>query len=135
VNGPAISARDRDVAMAWFTAVNDEPHAYAAFSQDAGRTWGQPIRVDDVSTEGKVDIELLPDGSAAVSWVEFAKETSTLQVRRVDPSGARSAAVAVSAGYVRGYPRMVQWNRRLFFAWSAPGGIGERVQLAAADFP
>ena len=135
VNGPAISARDRDVAIAWFTAANDQPHAYAAFSQDAGRTWGQPIRLDDVSTEGKVDIELLPDGSAAASWVEFAKDTSTLQVRRVRPSGNRSAAVAVSAGRVRGYPRMVQWSDQLVFAWSEPGGIGERVQVAVGHLP
>jgi len=39
VNGPAVSARGRNVAVAWFTAKNDEGQAFAAFSNDAGRTW------------------------------------------------------------------------------------------------
>ena len=40
VNGPALSARGKTVAVAWFTAAGGTGHAYAAFSQDAGRTCG-----------------------------------------------------------------------------------------------
>ncbi|CAN5665174.1 hypothetical protein BH24ACI4_BH24ACI4_09440 [soil metagenome] len=36
VNGPALSARGRDVAVAWYTGVNVEPKFYVAFSSDAG---------------------------------------------------------------------------------------------------
>ena len=43
VNGPALSANGRDVAIAWFTAVGDEGHVYAAFSSNAGETFGPPI--------------------------------------------------------------------------------------------
>lgn len=135
VNGPSVSARGATVAAAWFTAARDEPHAYAAFSTDSGATWGAPIRLDEVSTEGKVDIELLPDGSAAASWVEFANEKATLQVRRVDASGARSAPVVISQGFVRGYPRMARWENQLYFAWSEPGQMGERVQVAVGHLP
>ena len=39
-------------------------HAYAAFSSDAGRTFGAPIRLDETSALGRVDVALLPDGSA-----------------------------------------------------------------------
>ena len=74
VNGPAISARGKDVAVAWFTAIDDNGHTHAAFSHDAGRTWGAPIRLDDGAANGHVDIELLADGSAVATWVEFAKE-------------------------------------------------------------
>jgi len=38
VNGPALSAKGRDVAIAWFTAVGDAGRVYAAFSSDAGDT-------------------------------------------------------------------------------------------------
>ena len=38
VNGPALSARGRQVAVAWVTARNDQGGAYAAFSSDAGRS-------------------------------------------------------------------------------------------------
>ena len=40
VNGPALSARGRQVAAAWFAAPNDNGRAFVAFSQDAGKTWG-----------------------------------------------------------------------------------------------
>src|SRR6476620_9237953 len=47
INGPAVSARGRDVVVAWFAAPNDQGRAYAAFSNDAGRTFGNPVRLDD----------------------------------------------------------------------------------------
>ena len=47
VNGPMLSARGRDVAIAWFTARDDQPRTFVAFSQDAGRTFGAPIRLDE----------------------------------------------------------------------------------------
>jgi hypothetical protein len=52
VNGPAVSAHGRDVAVAWFTVKGDEGHAFVAFSADAGRTFGQPIRLDDATSLG-----------------------------------------------------------------------------------
>ena len=64
VNGPMLSARGRDVALAWFTARNDEGRATrVAFSRDAGRSFGAPIRLDDAGALGRVDVELTPDGS------------------------------------------------------------------------
>ena len=64
VNGPMLSARGRNVVLTWFTVKDDVGHAYAAFSSDAGRTFGAPIRLDAVSALGRVDVALLPDGSA-----------------------------------------------------------------------
>ena len=88
VNGPMLSARGRDVAIAWFTLKDDVGHVYAAFSSDAGRTFGDPIRLDGVSALGRVDIELLADGSALATWIEFAGERSRFSVRRVHRSGS-----------------------------------------------
>ena len=39
VNGPALSANGRTVAMTWFTVKQDQGQAYLAFSTDAGATW------------------------------------------------------------------------------------------------
>ena len=52
VNGPALSARGRDVAVAWYTGVNVEPKSYVAFSSDAGRTLGSPILIDGNGSRG-----------------------------------------------------------------------------------
>ena len=47
VNGPAIAAAGRRVAVAWFTAANDKSQVKVAFSSDSGETFGAPIAVDD----------------------------------------------------------------------------------------
>ena len=107
VNGPMLSARGSDVAAAWFTVRDDLGQAYAAFSNDAGRTWGAPIRLDDGGSLGRVDVELLDDGSAVATWVEYAEGYSDFRLRLVTPSGERSAPVAVTAvsgGRASGFP-------------------------------
>jgi hypothetical protein len=132
VNGPALSANGRDVAIAWFTAVGDEGHVYAAFSSDAGETFGSPIRIDDVGAAGRVDVELLTDGSVAVSWIEFANQRSEFRIRRVERNGARSASLAVSgiaSGRSSGYPRLARRGNELLFAWVESG---EKPQVRTA---
>ena len=124
VNGPALSARGRTVAAAWFTAAGNDGHVYAAFSPDAGRTWGDPIRLDDQTSLGRVDIELLDDGSAVATWVEFASERAQLRVRQVRTSGERSAAATIAGAgerRVRGYPRLTRNGNTLVFAWTESG--------------
>jgi hypothetical protein len=137
VNGPSLSARGRDVAIAWFMARDDSPRAFVAFSRDAGRTFSAPTRVDDVSTLGRVDVELLPDGSAAVSYIEFADRRAQFRVRRIDRTGARTAPVTISAlegGRANGYPRMAFDGSALVLAWTARE-VSTRVHTATAALP
>ena len=145
VNGPALSASGRNVAASWFTvkkdvAKNDQGQAYLAFSSDAGRTYGAPIRVDDGGSLGRVDVALVADGSAAIAtWIEFADQRSQFRVRRIDRSGARSAPVTVAglaAGRASGYPRMALNGRELVFAWTESGAGGAMlIKTATAPLP
>ena len=135
VNGPALSARGRSVAAAWFTVKNDTGQAFAAFSSDAGRTWGEPIRLDDGVATGHVDIEMLEDGSAAATWVEFADQHSQFRLRRVSPSGARSNPVVVAgheSSRVSGYPRIARQGDDLVLAWTEGAGDGGDTQVKGA---
>jgi Neuraminidase (sialidase) len=137
VNGPALSANGKTVAAAWFTTVSDQGHAFAAFSNDSGRTWGDPIRLDDAASLGYVDIELLDDGGAAATWMEFGNGGGRLHVRRVDPSGAKSAAINVAGEGVRpsGVPRIARVGDELIFAWTegaATGSEGGPMQVKTA---
>jgi hypothetical protein len=128
INGPALSARGRDVAAAWFSAKDDKGRAFAAFSKDGGRTWGEPIQLEDQISRGYVDIDMLEDGSAVATWVEFAEGRSQFRMRRVEPSGARSASatVANNAAGVTGYPRVQRSGNELVLAWTE--GRGEDAQ-------
>jgi hypothetical protein len=132
VNGPALSANGRDVAIAWFTGVGDEGHVYAAFSWNAGESFNTPIRIDDVGAVGRVDVELLADGSAAVTWIEFADQRSQFRIRRVDRAGAKSPSstvAGIAAGRASGYPRLARRGNELLFAWTEPG---EHSQVSTA---
>jgi hypothetical protein len=138
VNGPMLSARGRDVVLAWFTVKDDVGHAYMAFSSDAGRRFGEPIRLDDTAALGRVDVALLPDGSAAASWIELASERATFMVRRVERSGARSPAAAVAAiegARTSGYPRLAQHGQELVFAWTESRNGQLQVRTAVARLP
>ena len=135
VNGPALSARGRDVAIAWFHAKDGQPRSLAALSPDAGRTFGPPIRVDDVASLGRVDVELLPDGSAAAAYMEFADQKASFRVRVVRRDGTRSDPVIVAGmagNRSSGYPRMVLQGNELVFAWTERDGRASRVQTSVA---
>lgn len=138
VNGPSLSARGRDVAIAWFTGVNGAPRSYAAFSRDAGRTFGTPILLDDTGSLGRVDIALLPDGSAAASYIAVTPEKrAEFRVRKVDANGALSAPVTVAAvesGRTSGYPRLAVSGEEMIFAW-IEGTRPTQVRTAMAKIP
>jgi hypothetical protein len=135
VNGPALSARGRQVAVAWFTANEGQGRVFAAFSDNSGRTFGLPIRVDDAGSLGRVDLELLDDGAAVVSWIEFANQRADFRMRRVDATGVRTAAVGISAigaGRASGYPRLARRGGELLFAWTETAAGASRVLTARA---
>ena len=127
------------VAAAWFTVKGEQGQSYAAFSSDAGRTWGNPIRLDDQGSLGRVDIQLLADGSAVASWVEFIGGRSEFRARRVESSGMKSAPVTVSdtgEGRASGYPRTAIRGNDLVFAWTQSTGEGtQTVKTAIAALP
>jgi hypothetical protein len=58
VNGPAVAAHGRTVAVAWFTAP-DQPRIRLAFSDDAGRSFAPPLDIDAGRVAGRVDLVLL----------------------------------------------------------------------------
>jgi hypothetical protein len=122
VNGPALAASGDRVALAWFTAERDEPRVQVAFSMDAGRTWGAPVRVDDARALGRVDVVVLDNGSAVVMWLEHLESGSELRTRVVHPSGKREPFTTVSsmtADRQSGHARMVKNGDELVFAWVA----------------
>ena len=139
VNGPSLTANGNRVAMAWFTAKNDQPQALAAFSTDAGKTFSKPIRIDDAGTLGRVDLELLPDGSALATWIEFANQKATFMARRIESNGTRSAPITVAGiagSRSSGYPRAAVANGEAVYAWTEAGPGGAlQVKTAAAKLP
>lgn len=124
INGPAIAAEGQRVAVAWFTAANDNPRVRVAFSNDGGATFGEPIRVDERGAVGRVDIVLLADGAALVSWLELTAKGEEIRLRRVRPTGSPDQAITLvrsRSGRTSGFPRMARKGDKIYFAWTQPG--------------
>jgi hypothetical protein len=135
VNGPSIAARGRDVVVAWFTAPKDVNRSYLAFSHDGGRTFGAPVRADDVESLGRVVVALKKDGSAIVGWVESAGQTPQFSIRHVEVNGTRSPAVVVANQSGTRYPRMALARDEVVLAWTESEQESSRVKTARAAVP
>lgn len=125
VNGPAIDAHGQRVALAWFTAASASPRVKLAFSANGGAKFTPPVRIDDGNPSGRVDVALLPNGDALVSWIErTGGDTAAVRLRRVDRKGKASASMTIaasSAARASGFPRMAIAGEHLMLAWTAPG--------------
>jgi hypothetical protein len=124
VNGPSVSADGRRVTVAWYTGANDSPRVKVAFSTDAGATFGKPIEVDDGETLGRVDVLLLPDGSALVCWLSGNAEGGAIKVRRVQLDGSLGAPAVIAKTDISrssGFPRMARLGDEVHFAWTEFG--------------
>lgn len=141
VNGPALDARGRDVAVSWFTTRENQTQSLVAFSKDAGRTFGTPVRLDRAGSLGRVDVAILPDGDAVAAWIERADPQSPqaeFRIRRITPAGALSPALtiaAISPARSSGYPRMARNDNELVYAWVESANGVTSVKTAAGAIP
>ena len=135
VNGPAIAADNSSVAVAWFTQANDQARVLLAFSKDAGATFGTPVIVDDGQAVGRVDVLLLPDGSALVCWLSGTVEAGEIKVRRVAPDGALGPISPIAKTDISrssGFPRMARLGNTVHFAWTE-FGTPSHIRTAETD--
>jgi len=125
VNGPAITARGDQVAVAWYTAPDRQARIQLARSRDGARTFSTPVVIDAGNVSGRVDVVLLDDGNALVSWIGTTP-AGTGQVRiRAVPAGGLPGPIRViaeiEASRAAGFPKMIPAGDALLFAWTEPG--------------
>ena len=132
VNGPTVAAQGDLVAIAWFTAAEDDASVLVAFSEDGGRSYGEPLRVDHGKPLGRVDVVLLDQGTALVSWLEHDEGEARIVVRPVAPSGALPSTVVAKTSQARssGFPRMAWFGDEIILAWTETGDPS-RIVMAA----
>ncbi len=135
VNGPAISTHEDRVAVAWFTGADDIPAVHVAFSDNVGRSFAEPARIDLGNPVGRVDVEMLEDGTAVVSWVEWTNGYEALMVCHVSRETgcmAQEVLATNTGGASMNFPKMARLGRDIFFAWTQPDGKSDSIAMRQA---
>lgn len=117
VNGPRADAIGNNLAVAWFTIQNKKGLVKIIFSYDGGATFNDPIQINEGNTIGRVDVIMIDEKSAMVSWMEG----STIKVVRVNSNGKKDKSIIVatsSESRSSGFPQMTKSGNDLFFAWT-----------------
>ncbi|AVI49845.1 hypothetical protein C5O00_01145 [Pukyongia salina] len=121
VNGPAIDSFGNSLAVAWFTAVGGEGKVQLVFSNDVGRSYGKPIRIDSGNATGRVDVVMLNETEAAVMWMEPDGDEETIRVLKVTSEGKKGDPITIShtsAERASGFPQLERLGTELFTAWT-----------------
>lgn len=133
VNGPAVDALGDTVVVAWFTGAGG-PHVRLAFSTDGGRSFGAPMEVDGGRVTARVDVVLLDDGRAVVSWLRESAGSDALVARPYSQGGPAGRTVEVAhadRGRATGFPQVARAGDALLFAWTV-GGATPQVRTVVA---
>lgn len=117
VNGPRSEVIGNTLAIAWFTMANDNPRVNVIFSKDGGKTFGKPIQVNDSSSMGRVDLVLLDEESALISWMEGP----TIKVAKVFSNGKKESVTTISESSESrssGFPQLTKSGNTILVAWT-----------------
>ena len=135
VNGPQIDASGDRVATAWFTAADEKGRAYVAFSDDGGATFAKPLRIDDGNPIGRVDVVMLDEASALVTWLEQTPGGGEIRARRVSAGGVEDAFKVADSSTARaaGFPRAARFGDHVYFAWTEQDADSKAVRVARRD--
>lgn len=123
VNGPSIDARDDTVVVAWFTGAGGA-RVRLAWSRDGGRSFAPPVDVDRGRVTGRVDVALLGDGRAIVTWLRGNERNAALLARPYTAGGPAGRAVEITradASRAGGFPQVAIAGDGLVFAWTESG--------------
>ncbi|HEV8081227.1 MAG TPA: sialidase family protein [Chitinophagaceae bacterium] len=117
VNGPRVATEGNNLVIAWFSSPDKKAQVNIIFSGDGGASFNKPIRIDEENALGRVDVVMLDEKSAMVSWMEGG----VIKAVKVYKDGKKDAALIVassSESRSSGFPQMTKSGNNLIFAWT-----------------
>jgi len=139
VNGPAVAAQGDTVAVAWFTMADDIPRVRFARSLDGGQTFNKAIDIDDDAPSGRVDLALLDNGDAAISWLDEGDNgVGAIRVQLMHPDGSMSVVHTIATTELSrpaGFPQLQSDGNSLIVAWTDSGKKALRVKSMRITLP
>jgi hypothetical protein len=123
VNGPAIDASNNKTAIAWFTQAKEIPTVKFIFSDGFTQSFSAPITINENSPIGRVDVCVIDENTAAVSWMDGDEKATYLKVRTVKTDGTSEigepiVVAEMDGGRSSGFPKMIKKEDKLLFTWT-----------------
>jgi len=121
VNGPAIAARDEQVAVSWFTAKDDIPRVQLVLSADNGESFSAPVLVASHSTNGRVGTTILESGDIVVSWMDTEGSDAKILLTRYSAEGLLQETTQVAnskASRRSGFPIIDSVANGVYVTWT-----------------
>lgn len=138
VNGPSLAAEKNRVAVAWFTAAGEITQVKLAISEDGGRHFAAPVRIDDGHPQGRVDVALIADGSdrTVVAWQELRGTAVELRVATVRNGrrGKSKIVTSLPAGRASGFSQLAVVGNSVVLGWTGADTSGN-PQVMSARLP
>ncbi len=121
VNGPKAAVLKNTLAMAWFTAATNKPKVKLVFSSDGGASFDMPIVVSKANAMGRVDVLLLNEDEAIISWMEAHDKKAQLKIVKVTQDGTlgkEQVIAELDASRKTGFPQIEKVGNKIYFAWT-----------------
>jgi len=135
VNGAALAQRQNEIAIAWYSGIEEKASLQLAFSNDGGATFPTVRNIDAASGEaqpiGRPAIAFLAPDDALVTWLTREHGVSHLVAAQVRSHDSELHRIEIAQGTSDGlgYPRMQLIGRDAMVSW---GGAGETKQVNTA---
>ena len=133
VNGPSIDAFESNLAMVWFTAENDNPRVQVIFSEDNGKSFGLPIRLDNGNAIGRVDVTMISETKAIACWLEPQGNDTLIQLQSVNMNGKKGTLITLSktrSERASGFPQIELIDDNLIAAWTSLDNSTPTIKVA-----
>jgi len=94
-----------------------------AFSNDLGKTFSNPIRVDGGKPQGRVDLQWIDEKTIIATWLEANEENSSIVYRKIGTDGSNfemNTIETLGGGRGIGYPQMEIVGNHILFLWTNP---------------
>ena len=121
VNGPKVAMSSTNLAVAWFTVVNDNPLVNVSFSKNNGDSFGTPFKLNDHDAIGRVDVAFLNNEQVIVSYMEVDETGTYLKIKKISINGKVSKPITISkidGGRNTGVPQLEIINNDIFIVWT-----------------
>ena len=121
VNGPKVVSNSNNLAVSWFTVADGKPSVNLSFSESYGSSFSNPIKINDYTAIGRVDVAFLNDNEVLVSYMEVDDVGTYLRLKKVSIDGKVSKPITISkidSGRNTGVPQLEILDNEIFIVWT-----------------